>query len=201
MESEAGDIPVERVTVDQVVARNIRHWRRAAGLTQEELGQKLGWSAPNVSAAETSANPARDPRRFDAQTLAHLSLALGVPLGALFLPPPDDGERAEYIFTGPDREYDMSDLMACVVMPDSEEDTVVMDAYRQRLRMDVGRYCDPSWQPEVGRWLRDAEEPERRSDRAERLRVMALQIRAERDREARELESLADAIDPSGDAR
>jgi transcriptional regulator with XRE-family HTH domain len=200
MESEAGNIPVERVTVDQVVARNIRHWRRAAGLTQDELGQKLGWSAPNVSAAETSANPARDARRFDAQTLTHLSLALGVPLVALLLPPPDDGERAEYVFTGPDREYDMGDLMALVVMTDSDDDAPAMEAYRQRFRMASSRYLDPTWQSEVAAWLREAEDARLRSDRAERLRVMAAQVRAERDREARELESLADAIDPQGDA-
>src|ERR1700690_800863 len=99
MDSRPGGPPAEQVTVDQLVALNIRHWRNAAGLTQADLGGRLGWSAANVSAAERSADPARDPRRFDAQTLTEIALALGVPLAALFLPPGDDGERACYLFT------------------------------------------------------------------------------------------------------
>src|SRR5450755_4005243 len=93
------DLPAEHVTIDQIVARNMRHWRRTAGMTQEELGARLGWSDRNVSAAELSSDEKRDRRRFDAQTLANLSLALCVPLIAFFLPPDDDGFPARYIFT------------------------------------------------------------------------------------------------------
>jgi transcriptional regulator with XRE-family HTH domain len=197
MDSEPGDPPVEHVTVDQVVARNIRHWRRAAGMTQEELGKKLGWSAANVSAAERSADPARDPRRFDAQSLAGLSLALGVPLIALFFPPEDDGQRARYAFAGPDREHGMDDLMGLVVMTDSDDGSAVMEEYRRRFRGAAGRYLDPGWAEEIAAWLRQAEDAELRADRAARLR-------AERDalmRAAESLGGLADAIDPAADPR
>lgn len=197
MSSDQERIPLQKVTVDQVVAVNLRHWRRAAGMTQEELGRKLGWSAANVSAAERSADSARDPRRFDAQTLVHLSLALSVPLIALFLPPEDDGERAGYLFAGPDREYDMGDLMALSVMTDSDDDSEVMQEYRRRFRAAAGRYLDPGWVEEVAAWLHEIEEADLRTERAARLRADAEALR----RAAADYEALAGAIDPAEDPR
>lgn len=197
MDSEPDKAPARSVTADQIVAGNIRHWRRAAGMTQEELGRRLGWSAANVSAAERSADPARDPRRFDAQALTGLCLALGVPLLALFLPPQDDGDAASYVLTGPEGEYGMSDFMELVVMTDSDSREPAMDDYRHRFRDAAHRYLDPEWYAEVASWLRDLEAPGLRAERAERLR-------AERDamiRGARELGSIADAIDPKADPR
>ena len=123
-----GNLPAEHLTIDQLVARNMRRWRLAAGLTQDELGARLGWTGPraaaNVSAAERSADPSRDARRFDAQTLTELSLALSVPVVAFFVPPDDDGQRARYMFTAAGRDYDMSDLMALAVMTDSPDDQI-----------------------------------------------------------------------------
>jgi len=197
MDSEPEKAPERHVTIDQLVAGNIRHWRRAAGMTQEELGRRLGWSSANVSAAERSADPARDPRRFDAQALTELSLALDVPLSALLLPPEDDGEAVTYVFTGPEGEYDMGDFMELVVMTDSSADTPAMADYRHRFRAAAHRYLDPAWVAEVASWLRGIETAELRAERAERLR-------AERDgliRSARELGSIADAIDPQADPR
>lgn len=161
----------ERVTIDQIVALNMRYWRREAGMTQEELGELVGWSAANVSAAERSADPGRERRRFDAQTLAALSLALGVPLVALFLPPPDG---SDCLFTGSaaedgGKEYDMRDLMARVVMPDSEEDSRPLDAYRIRLRAAVDTYLNPAWSKEVARWLKPLESRGVRADRVAQL--------------------------------
>ena len=75
-------IPAVPVTADQIVALNLRHWRRAAGMTQEEAGARLGWSDKNLSAAERSWDADRDRRRFDAQTLTEMALALGVPVAA-----------------------------------------------------------------------------------------------------------------------
>lgn len=199
MDSEQEAMPAEHVTVDQIVARNIRHWRREAHMTQEELGQKLGWSAANVSAAERSADSARDPRRFDAQTLTEMSLALGVPLAALFLPPEDDGERAVYVFTGPDGDYGMGDLMERVVMTDSDDDAPVMQAYRRRYRAADGRYLDPEWRDEVASWLRHIEVDELRADRADRLRAGAESLREQMKavaRSAAELDRIAAVIDP-----
>lgn len=162
-------IPVVPVTADQVVALNLRHWRRAAGMTQEEAGARLGWSAANVSAAERSWDADRDRRRFDAQTLTEMSLALGVPLAAFFLPPPDDETGARYRISAGDRHYGMGDIMTLVVMPDNDDDTEVMTAYRERFNAAARRYLEPEWAAVAGRLLGDGASPDARADMAARL--------------------------------
>jgi transcriptional regulator with XRE-family HTH domain len=201
MDSDQDAPPVEHVTIDQVVALNIRQWRREAGMTQEELGRRLGWSAANVSAAERSADPSRDPRRFDAQTLTQLALALGVPLTALLLPPDDDEESTAYIFDGPGGEHDMREFFVFALMPDFADDSPAITAYRRRLDIAAGKYLDPEWREEVGSWTRQVEPDEVRADRAARLRASAASMRAEGNRGAEELESLAAAIYPEGETR
>lgn len=185
-------IPGEHVTVNQIVAANLRRWRRAAGMTQDEVGRRVGWSAAVVSAAERSADESRDRRRFDAHELAALALALGVPLAALFLPPPGDGTLARYEFTAPDGfRCDMAGLMEMLVMPDSGEDSPVMDAYRDAFSTAARAYLDPDWAAAAGRWLRSGSSPQELADQAARLR-------ARRDdllRAAAEFGELADAID------
>lgn len=180
-----GDIPDEPVIADQLIAGNIRYWRRAGGLTQEELGQRLGWSAANVSAAERSADAGNDRRRFDAQTLTELALALGVPLAALFLPPDDDGQRARYRFTALGRTWGMGELMELVVMPDTADESPLMDAYRKRFGDAARRAATgPAWENLVSRWttgapgVRDAAARQLR-DAADRLSALAAMIAPE----------------------
>src|SRR5580692_10112778 len=132
----------------------MRHFRRAADLTQDELGKRLGWSAANVSAAERSASDTRDRRRFDAQTLAEIADALGIPLIALFLPPEDDGYGHRYMLRlGDDGEpRGMRDLQR-VIMPDWEDRSPAMESYRARLRSAVAYYLGQPWDAAVARWL------------------------------------------------
>jgi len=188
------------VDVDQIVAMNIRYWRRVAAMTQEDLGKLLGWSAQNVSAAERSADEKRERRRFDASTLTALSLALGVPLIALFFPPPDDSPARRYVFPAlpgdpeGDTEQDMGDLLALVLMPDSNDETGVMASYRDRFASLVGTYLDPEMSREVARWLARTENADLRANRAERLRVQ----RAGLLRLAAELDDMARIVDPEG---
>lgn len=192
MEDEPTDAGATRqpVTVNQVVAWNIAYYRRVAGLTQKELGEWLGWTNNAVSEAERSWGGAR-VREFDAQTLAQLCLALGVPLIALFLPPDETG-TARYVFTGPGGGvHDMADLTARIVMPDSAGDAPAMEAYRDRLRSAVTRYLDPEWAEEVAGWLREIDDGERLDDRAERLRAR----QAELIQAAEEIGDLASAIE------
>jgi transcriptional regulator with XRE-family HTH domain len=187
------DLPAEHVIIDQIVAANIRHWRRAAGMTQEELGERIGWSAANVSAAERSADSDRDRRRFDAHTLVTLAVALGVPLIAFFLPPLGDGAGMRYTFQPGEHDagsLDMVDLMARAVMPDSDNDSPAMNAYRQRLRSAVVTYLDGSWAEEVARWLGEADSKEVRADRVEQLRQRSNEML----QAAAEFERLADSI-------
>lgn len=165
----------EHISLDQLVAMNMRHWRKAAGKTQEEFGRLLGWSAANVSAAERSADGGRDRRRFDAQTLGEIALALGVPLTALFLPP-EDGAR--YVFTAGGTAYGMGDLVELLVMPDSDDDSPVVNAYRVRFQAAADRYLTPDWGTEVARWLRGAEPAQVRAERAASLRAAQAQLAA-----------------------
>lgn len=193
---ETGPRTVVHVEVDQIVAMNIRYWRRIAGMTQEDLGNLLGWSAANVSAAERSADEKRERRRFDAGTLTALCVALRVPLIALFLPPEDDGDGNRYMFPACGASRDMADLMTLAIMPDRHDDDDVMADYRLRLTLAVTRYMDTDWAKEVARWLRDRESAELRADRAAHLRLRRAELLAT----AEELADLADAIDPAGDA-
>lgn len=191
--AEYEDLPAKPVIIDQIVAANLRHWRRAAALTQEELGERIGWSAANVSAAERSADSDRDRRRFDAHTLATLAVALGVPLGAFFLPPLDDGAGMRYTFQPGEHDadpLDMVDLMARVVMPDSDHDSPAMNAYRERLRSAVVTYLDGSWAEEVARWLGEADSKQVRADRVEQLRQRSNEMLQAAD----EFKRLADSI-------
>ena len=176
-DTEAAHAPpaTVHVTLDQLVAMNMRHWRRSAGMTQEELGERLGWSARNVSAAERSADDKRDKRRFDAETLGALSLALGVPLIALFLPPEDDSPEKRYVFSGlpgdplGDIEQNMADLLALVLMPDLGDRTPVRAAYGRRFTSAVATYLDSEWAAAVARWLAGTLGDEIRELHAERL--------------------------------
>lgn len=194
------DLPGRHVTMNQIVAMNMRHWRRTAGMTQEELGEKLGWSFRAVSAAErTAASKDGKGRLFDAQTLTELSLALSVPLIALFLPPEDDGNGQRYLFHSGERDadcLDMGDLMGLVVMTDSDDDSDTMAAYRYRFTAAVDRYLDPEWAKEVARWLRNLESEEVRAIRIEHLRARQTELLST----AAELGDLADAIATAADS-
>lgn len=185
------DIPVEPVTADQVVALNMRYYRRVAGLTQGELGQKLGWSAANVSAAERSSAEGRDRRRFDAQTVVEIALAIGVPLTALFLPPQADGIEARYVITGPEGSlYDMAEYMELCVMPDSDEDTPATNGYRDRFTTAMSKYLAPRWAAQAATWLSESRTPAARADFAGRLRDRELALLET----AAELREMSDAI-------
>lgn len=169
----AWDLPPQAVTADQIVAINMRHWRRAGGMTQEELGRRLGWTAANVSAAERSSDPARETRRFNAETLIELALALSVPVTALLLPPPGDETESRYILKrseGP--SITMADFMELVVMPDrdeNEDEIRVMDGYRRRFNDAMKRYLAPDWASEAAGYLRKVRSAEDRREMAARL--------------------------------
>jgi transcriptional regulator with XRE-family HTH domain len=183
--------PVRLVTVSQVVAWNVARYRRAAGLTQRELGRLLGWSNGQVSDAERSWKGER-VREFDADELARLSLVLGVPLIAFFLPPEGDGDPDGYALAGPDGgKRGMRDLMALVVMPDSDSREPQMYAYRDRLQAAGNRYLSPEWADELAGWMHETEPDDRLAERAAWLRARQAQLRES----AAELGDLASAIE------
>jgi transcriptional regulator with XRE-family HTH domain len=183
-------LPVREVTVNQVAAWNIARFRRAASLTQEQLGARIGWSGASVSEAERSWDGKRT-REFDAQSLTVLALALGIPVIGLFLPPEDDGITVRYVITGGrGTRYGMGDYMILAVTPDGDDETPVFETYRERYGTAANRYLEPEWAAAVGRWLRRIWSPARRADLAARLRDRQRRLRED----AAEMGQLADAI-------
>jgi len=164
-------LPAVAVTIDQVIAWNMRHWRRIAGMTQEELGGAVGLSPANISAAERSVSSDRERRRFDGQTAASVAAALGLPVIALYLPPEDDGIGRRYVWhAGFDPEpRSMAELM-WLAMHDNNSDSPAMKAYRDRLQSAATAYVDKYWGGEVADWFRHIDSAEMRADRAARLR-------------------------------
>jgi len=194
--AEYSDLPARDLTANQVVAWNMTHFRRAAALTQEELGELLGWSKAIVSAAERSWDGKRI-RQFTVDDVAALARAFGVPLAALFLPPEDDGDKKRYVLRLTEKDAErltMTDLM-WLALTDNENESPVMNIYRNRLRGAVTTYLDEFWAEEVAGWLRQIDSDEARADRAARLRSR----RAALLDLAAELADLADALEPDGE--
>jgi hypothetical protein len=129
--STPADLPERKITANQVVAYNMAHYRWAAGLTQEELGSRLGgWTKVAVSAAERSWDGKRI-RKFDADDLAALAMALGVPVAAFFLPPDDSDMTFRYVLDGPGFP-DFTTLLPQILSA-SDDDSPSFRAYRNRV--------------------------------------------------------------------
>lgn len=168
--SDHSSLPGVHVTVDQVVAMNIRYWRKKAKLTQEQLAELVGWSGANISAAELSANEGKDKRRFDAHTLITFAIALDVPLAALFLPPEDDGISRRYLFhADPGECRPMSDLVTLAISEPADDVGPAMDAYRVRYYGAVSRYADPRRGEQLAARMKGITTAEERKARLERL--------------------------------
>lgn len=174
------DLPGRHVTINQVAAWNLAYFRKAAGLTQEELGARLGWSKAIVSAAERSWD-GRRVRHFSADDLISIAMALNVPVTALFLPPEDDGVDARYLFhavnlvtgggTAALAEWStMHDLMTYVMSEPADDDSPVMDAYRRRYVGAISTYFDDPRGAELVQYLEDLTTEERIVERLARLR-------------------------------
>jgi transcriptional regulator with XRE-family HTH domain len=170
-DSDYTDLPGRHMTVNQIVALNMAYFRKADALTQEELGERLGWSKAIVSAAERSADGKR-VRQFTVDDVVALAAALDVPVVAFFLPPEEDGVTARYLFRPHDTAdvLDMGDLMA-MAMPDSDSIGRAMDGYRRRVTAAVGRYLGPEWTDEPERWRRVMSASEIEAEQAEDARA------------------------------
>jgi uncharacterized protein YegP (UPF0339 family)/transcriptional regulator with XRE-family HTH domain len=131
-DSVAG-LPVQSVTINQVVGYNMAVYRKAAGLTQEDLGQRLGgWTKVAVSAAERSWDGKR-VRKFDADEIIRIAAVLGVPVTALFLPPEDHGAAVRYVLDVPGSEDGESPDLLAYVFSEYQGDSPAITAYRMRL--------------------------------------------------------------------
>lgn len=130
-------LPRRRISLSQLAAYNLAAYRKAAGLSQQEFGERMGgWSAASVSAAERSWD-SRRIRKFDADELVRIAAVLGVPLAALFVPPEDSGTAVHYVLDPPlpgETGAELSALLPHLVTDySSEPGSPVMDEYRRRL--------------------------------------------------------------------
>lgn len=131
--SDYSALPGVQVTPDQVVAANLRYYRQQARLTLAELGEMLGLSVKNMSAIEVSADPSRPPRRFTAENLLRIAVALGIPVTALLLPPPDDGVNHRYLVSTGAELLDAPSYAAHIdPAPDPDDDRPAAQAYGRR---------------------------------------------------------------------
>jgi transcriptional regulator with XRE-family HTH domain len=140
------------VTMNQIVAWNMAWYRHEAKMTQQDVGEYLGWTARTVSEAERSWESGRT-REFDAQLLTDLAIIFGVPVVAFFLPP--EGEDAEGLhFADPAGDpRSMTDLMWLAMHDLGEDEHPALTAYRRRLRAAHSRYLDAHWAEESARYL------------------------------------------------
>jgi len=140
------ELPERRVTVNMLVGHNMAYFRKAAGLTQEQLGELLGgWTKVAVSAAERSWDGKR-VRKFDADEIAGIAQALRVPIAALFLPPEDDRIRYGYLIAGSEQEEgaNMGVLLTHAMSEPTQDYGPAMRAYEDRLVAAVNKYLDSS---------------------------------------------------------
>lgn len=190
-------MPYAPKTGNQIVAWNIANYRRNAGLTQEQLGEMIGGRAKrNVSADERSWDGGHT-REFNAHEIIAYAAALGVPVGAFFLPPESDGHLGRYLIRPHDQAdcLDMRDLLL-LVMPDNDGDGRAMQAYRRRLVGAVQRYLDRSWTQDLKLWMKEMTRPEIRAARLARW----LAHRAALSLLAEDVGEIVETIEKSGDA-
>jgi hypothetical protein len=192
MESDAlpdgTDRPEKIVTVNQIVAWNLAWYRRQAGLTQEQVGEYLGWPKNKVSEAERSWDGKRT-RKFDAQLLTELGIILGIPVMAFFLPPEDDSEDLYFIAPGGERR-DMTDLLWLAMHDNGDRDSGAMRGFRFRFLNVAQRLLEPQWAAEVARWLERFTDASFIADQAAIWRSEAASLR----RSAERADLLADEL-------
>lgn len=128
-----------------LAAYNMARWRKAQGMTQEELGAELGgWTKTAVSAAERSWDGREGRvRQFDVDLIADLASIFRVPFQAFFLPPADDGEGTVYFISADDGMIPMNEYFRFLTpetYTDFAADTPAAVAYQQAIISAIAKY-------------------------------------------------------------
>lgn len=138
-----GGLPERAVTPNMIAAYNMARWRKAMGMTQEELGAELGgWTKGAVSAAEKTWDGKEGRgRKFDVDLICELASICGVPVGAFFIPPPEDRETVRYVIKGAAGDVDMESFFSLLwPEPDFDADTAAGSAYQQAVISAMAKY-------------------------------------------------------------
>jgi transcriptional regulator with XRE-family HTH domain len=131
------------ITTNMLVALNMARWRQASGMTQDQLGERLGgWTKTAVSAAERSWDGKR-VRQFDADLIVTLARIFGVPVSAMFMPPEDDGNAFHYKMDAGGEVLPISNFFASYVgdaISDCAGGTAAGQAYAEAFVAALARY-------------------------------------------------------------
>lgn len=143
----AEPLPERDLNGNQLVAYNVAHWRKALGITQQELADRMNWrsyrgpwSKVKVSALERSVHGTR-PALVPADDLVNLAEVLEVPLLGLFLPPVDDGVKAVYrLGVTSEGGFLAMDQLVARLFPPVDSDDVNIGAYYDRVEQTLRHY-------------------------------------------------------------
>lgn len=103
--------------MDEGIGPNVRYYRERIGMTQEQLGIKLGYK--NHTAVVKIENGTLDP---DTSTISRIATALGCGIPALFNPIPTDNEFDEYIpFLRAAEPWRIAAVRELLKMPEKKE--------------------------------------------------------------------------------
>lgn len=140
-------------------------------MTQAELGERIGLSFRAVSAAERTWDRTDGKGRvFDADLIVALAQELGIPIPGMFMPPADDGISKRYEYhPAPGDCSDMAALASLLLSDPSDDDTPVMQEYRERYAATIARYFDPERGQQLMAATGDLSSAELRAIRLERL--------------------------------
>lgn len=181
--SDYSELPGQHVTINQLVAWNMAYFRKAASLTQEELGERLGWSKAIVSAAERSWDGKR-VRQFTVHDVTAIAMALSIPIAAMFLPPEDNGVDRRYLthvaedMAGRAHQAEvasnclsMHDLMTYVMSePGDSAESPAMKRYRERYVTALNSYFGADFAAERLQYVENLGTEERILEHLRRLR-------------------------------
>ena len=119
--SKAEGDPKRPSPVDVAVGRNVRIWRMARGLSQAQLGNRLGVTFQQVQKYEIGAN------RIGTGRLVKIAAILGVPIAAL-LQGADAAEPSQALLTliSDSRSFRLADAFAAIKNKNFRESLVAL---------------------------------------------------------------------------
>lgn len=155
-DGEEAQLPEHRITGNMLVSYNLAYFRKAAGLSQMELGERLGWTNVAVSAAERSWDGKR-VRKFNADEIVRLARIFGVPVPAMFMPPADDGDACRYIVDTGDGDMAVGEFFVSAVAESGfGSSTLPGQAYANDLITAMAKYTDPGMHETIAKGLRQS---------------------------------------------
>lgn len=145
--------PPGLLSANQLVSYNLMRARKAAGLTQHDMAERLEeitgrpWSNASVSAAEASWRGGRQ-RKFDANEIAAFSYALDRPIGYFLLAPDDAPDNLRISLSYPDESSSPAEDLTYEYFLDMVLGFGgLKDAFQERAAIQVKKFSDCGYVP------------------------------------------------------